>query len=63
MTSKIVAVMNAIGKLIRFVVLPSQSHDMLAVPALLNDLSCERLIGDNAFDSDALLVGLIDYEA
>ncbi|MCY4303906.1 MAG: hypothetical protein OXC62_03860 [Aestuariivita sp.] len=55
--------MNAIGKLIRFVVLPSQSHDMLAVPALLNDLSCERLIGDNAFDSDALLVGLIDYEA
>ena len=36
LTSKTVALTDTVGKLIRFVVLPGQSHDLLAVPALLD---------------------------
>ena len=55
MTRQIVALTDTVGELVRFAVLPSQSHDLMAIPDLLRDLSCERLIDDEAFDSDALL--------
>ena len=56
MTHKIVAV----GTLIRFVVLPSLSHALMAMPDLLQDVSCKRLIGDKVFDSDALFEALAE---
>ena len=55
LTSKIVALTDALGKLIRFIILPGQSHDLMAIPALLDPVNFTTLIGDKAFDSDALL--------
>ena len=49
------ALTDTVGELIRFVVPPSQSYDLTVIPELLRNLSCERLINDEAFDSDALL--------
>ena len=63
MTRKIVALTDAVGKLIRFVVPPRQSHDLMAMPDLLQSLSCERMIGDKALDSDALLADLVERGA
>ena len=42
--------MDALGYLIRFVILPGQAHGPAGVPALLEDLP----FGDRAFDADWL---------
>ncbi len=46
---------DAVGHLIRLVILPGQTHDLKAVRELLDDLTCEMLIGDKAFDADWVL--------
>ncbi len=61
LTSKSVALTDAIGTLIRFVILPGQSHDRMAIPDLLQDIAFTTLIGDKAFDSDALLDRLAEH--
>ncbi len=55
MTSKIVAVVDALGCLARFVILPGQAHDLAGVPDLLKGLRFGALIADRAFDADWLL--------
>lgn len=45
MTTKIVALVDALGNLVRFVLLPGQRHDSIGVAPL---------IGDKAFDNDWL---------
>ncbi len=54
MTSKIVALADALGNLARFILLPGQRHDSVGVEPLLHGVSVEALIGDKAFDSDSL---------
>ena len=49
------ALTDAVGHLIRFEILPGQTHDLKAVPELLDDLTCGTLIGDKAFDADWVL--------
>ncbi len=49
------AIVDALGYLVRFVTLPGQAHDLVGVPALLQDLGTGALIGDKAFDADWLL--------
>ena len=49
------AVVDALGYLVRFVILPGQAHDLVGVPELLADLRCGALIGDKAFDADWLI--------
>ncbi len=63
LTSKSVARTDAIGTLIRFVVLPGPSHDRMAIPDLLQDIAFTTWIGDTACDSDALLDRLADRGA
>ncbi len=63
LTSKSVARTDAIGKLIRFVVLPGPSHDRMAIPALLQDIAFTTWIGDTACNSDALLDTRAEREA
>jgi transposase len=41
---------DALGNLIRFVLLPGQSHDITAFEAVLAGIYCLALIGDKAFD-------------
>jgi len=55
LTTKIVALVDALGYLVTLVILPGQRHDIVGVPPLLEDLDFEALIGDKAFDADWLL--------
>ncbi len=49
------AIVDALGCLVRFVILPGQAHDLVGVPELVDDLRYGALIGDKAFDADWLI--------
>lgn len=55
MTTKIVALVDGLGNLVRFLLLPGQSHDMKGVAPLINGISFDALLADKAFDADWLL--------
>ena len=48
------ALVDPLGNLIRFVLLPGQRHDSIGVGPLIKDLDFEALIGDKAFDNNWL---------
>ena len=52
MTTKIVALVDALGNLVRFVLLPGQRHDSIGVEPLITDLDFGALLADKAFDID-----------
>jgi transposase len=54
----IVALVDALGNLVRFVLLPGQRHDSVGVAPLLNDLDFAALLADKAFDTDAIRADL-----
>ncbi len=58
MTTKILALTDALGNLVRFVLLPGQRFDTVGVPPLIAGLAFQALIGDMAFDSNALIADL-----
>ncbi len=52
------ALADALGNLIRFVLLPGQRHDSIGVEPLIAGLDFEALIGDKAFDNNWLRANL-----
>ena len=54
MTTKIIALVDALGNLVRFVLLPGQRHDTIGVPPLIEGIAFDALLGDKAFDADWL---------
>lgn len=54
LSTKIVALVDALGNLVRFVLLPGQRHDCLGVDGLIEGLDFEALIADKAFDFNRL---------
>ena len=58
MTTKILALTDALGNLVRFVLLPGQRFDTVGVPPLIDGLSFGALIADKAFDSNAIIADL-----
>jgi transposase len=52
------ALVDALGNLIRFVLLPGQRHDSIGVEPLIAGLDFEALIGDKAFDNNWLRANL-----
>lgn len=48
------ALADALGNLVRFVLLPGQRHDSVGVEPLITGLDFEALIADKAFDNNAL---------
>ena len=46
--------MDALGNLVRFVLLPGQRHDTLGAAPLIADIAFAALLGDKAFDVDWL---------
>lgn len=48
------ALVDALGNLVRFTLLPGQRHDSVGVEPLLHGIELGALIGDKAFDSDWL---------
>ncbi len=53
LTTKIVALVDALGNLARFVLLPGQRHDIVGVALLIKDVSFDALLGDKVFDVSA----------
>jgi len=54
---------DALGNLVRFVLLPGQRHDSIGVEPLISDLDFAALIGDKAFDNNWLRANLNDRGA
>lgn len=52
------ALVDALGNLARFILLPGQRHDSVGVEPLLSGVALGALIGDKAFDSDWLRLEL-----
>ena len=48
------ALVDALGNLARFVLLPGHRHDSLGVKPLIKDIEFEALLADKAFDNDWL---------
>ena len=49
------ALVDALGNLVRFLLLPGQAHDMKGVAPLIRDVSFGGLMADKAFDANWLL--------
>jgi transposase len=58
MTTKVLALTDALGNLVRFVLLPGQRFDTVGVAPLIRGVEFGGLIGDKAFDSNALIAEL-----
>ncbi|WP_456672327.1 MULTISPECIES: IS5 family transposase [unclassified Bradyrhizobium] len=58
MTTKILALTDALGNLVRFVLLPGQRFDTVGVSPLIEGLAFNALIADKAFDSNAIIAEL-----
>ena len=52
MTTKIVALTDALGNLADFRLLPGQAHDLRGTGALLERLTCDQFLADRAFDAN-----------
>ena len=55
LTTKIVALVDALGNLVKLLLLPGQAHDMKGVAPLIRGVSFGALLADKAFDANWLL--------
>lgn len=55
MTTKIVALVVALGNLANFVLLPGHAHDIKGVKPLIDGVAFDAVLVDKAFDADWLL--------
>ena len=60
MTSKILALTDALGNLINFRLLPGQAHDLRGTADLIAGLACGKLLADRAFDANWLREALTE---
>ena len=58
MTTKILALTDALGNLVRFVLLPGHRFDTVGVAPLIDGIAFGGLIADKAFDSNAIIADL-----
>jgi transposase len=58
MTTKILALTDALGNLVRFELLPGHRFDTVGIEPLLEGIDFGGLIADKAFDSDAIMADL-----
>ncbi len=58
LTTKILALTDALGNLVRFVLLPGQRYDTIGVAPLIKGVEFGGLIADKAFDSNAIIADL-----
>jgi transposase len=58
MTTKILALTDALGNLVRFVLLPGHRFDTVGVAPLISGIEFGGLIADQAFDSNAIIAEL-----
>ena len=58
MTTKILALTDALGNLVRFVLLPGQRYDTVGIATLIEGVEFAALIADKAFDSNEIITNL-----
>jgi transposase len=58
MTTKILALTDALGNLVRFVLMPGQRFEAIGVPPLIKGAEFDGLIADKAFDSNEIIEDL-----
>ncbi|MBY3332482.1 IS5 family transposase [Rhizobium laguerreae] len=58
MTTKILALTDALGNLVRFVLLPGHRFDTVGVAPLIDGIGFDGLIADKAFDSNQIIADL-----
>jgi transposase len=58
MTTKILALIDALGNLVHFVLLPGQRFDTVGIEPLIEGINFGALIGDKAFDSNTIIAAL-----
>ena len=58
MTTKILALTDSLGCLVRFILLPGQRFDSIGVPPLIEGIEFDGLIADKAFDSNSIIAEL-----
>ena len=63
MTTKILALTDALGNLVRFVLLPGQRYDTVGFAPLIEGVEFAALIADKAFDSNEIISTLNDRGA
>jgi len=63
MTTKILALTDALGCLVRFELLPGHRFDTVGVAPLIKGVSFGGLIADKAFDSNAIIAELSERGA
>ena len=54
---------DVLGNLVRFLLLPGQAHDMIGIARLIKGVSFDALLADKAFDPDWLLQDLDERDA
>ena len=59
-TTKIMALADALGNLTYFRLLPGQAHDLRGTAALIDGLTCGQFLADRAFDANWLREALAD---
>ena len=52
MTTKILALTDALGNLVRFILLPGNRYDTIGVAPLIDGIAFDALLGDKAFDAN-----------
>ena len=55
MTTKILALVDALGNLVRFELMPGQRHDSVGVAPLIKDVEFEAMLADKAFDNNWII--------
>ena len=63
MTTKVLALTDALGNLVRFKFLPGQRSEIVGAADLIEGLSFGAMLADKAFDADHLRAELADQEA
>lgn len=58
MTTKILALTDALGNLVRFTLLPGHRFDTVGVEPLIDGIAFDALIADMAFDSNHIIAAL-----
>ena len=61
MTTKVLALTDALGNIADFCLLPGQAHDLRGVPELINGLHADYMLADRAFDADWLRKSLTEH--
>jgi len=54
LSTKILALVDRLGNLVRFSVMPGQRGETMGVRGLMEGISCQAFLGDKAYDADWL---------